>query len=275
MNIRRKENLSVAIPTYNSSKYIDKLLGSILKNDHVKEVVLSDDNSDKVEKESYLQCVDKFQKKYPEKKIKFFDNYERRGPFINKYNAVSNCTNDIVYQIDSDNMPMINFNNFIGSDLIKSFNKNNIYLPSKIYQFYNMPTLSIPLSKIDNGTKYRIIFQDENFEFDKNIIKKSILDGIKITKEKNVRWLINIGNFIVDRNSFVSAMSEGFSYPEKLLFAADQFLISYLWLKNKNNLEVRKKHYHFHRKRQDSVSFEEKDNTGESFKIIEDKILDL
>ena len=108
-----------------------------------------------------------------------------------------------------------------------------------------------------------------------SLIKKSILNEVKITKQKNSRWLINIGNFIVYKSNFLSTMKEGLSFSERLLFAADQFLISYLWLKNNNYIETRRQHYHFHRKRRDSISFQEKDNTEESFKTIEEKILEL
>ena len=70
-------------------------------------------------------------------------------------------------------------------------------------------------------------------------------------------------------------MKEGLSYSEEYLFAADQFLITYLWLKNNKNIEVKKKHYHFHRKRKDSISSQEKDRTSKAFDYIENKILEL
>ena len=274
-NTFENQNISIAIPTYNSSKYLEQLLSSSLKNEIVTEVVISDDASNVQEKEIYLKTVEKFQKKYPDKKIKFVNNFERRGPFVNKYIAIENCSKEIVYQIDSDNIPMRNLDKFIKYDLLKLFNEDSLYLPSKIYQFYQKPYLSIPLSKVHNGTKYRVIFQDKNFRFDKDLIKKSILNEVKITKQKNSRWLINIGNFIVYKPNFLSTMKEGLSFSERLLFAANQFLISYLWLKNNNYIETRRQHYHFHRKRRDSISFQEKENTEESFKTIEEKILEL
>ena len=42
-----------------------------------------------------------------------------------------------------------------------------------------------------------------------------------------------------------------------------------------NEIKVMKNHYHFHRKRTDSISFEEKDRTGKNFEIVENMILDL
>ena len=170
---------------------------------------------------------------------------------------------------------MIKLDDYIKKDLFPSFKEKNIYYPSKIFQFRKFEKLSIVQSRVLKGTKYKVVIKDRNFEFNKELIKNSIINSEKITTEKNRRWLFNIGNFIVDRENFLNAMQEGLSYPEKYLYAGDQFLITYLWLKNKNNIEVKKKHYHFHRKRSDSVSFEERDRTSEAFDYLEKKILEL
>tara|TARA_X000000368_G_scaffold409605_1_gene391834 strand:- start:31749 stop:32576 length:828 start_codon:yes stop_codon:yes gene_type:complete len=270
-----EQYISIAIPTYNSSKYIDHLLKEVLKKNIVNEVILSDDNSDDYEKAVYRENIEKYKKKYPNKNLIFIDNERRRGPFVNKYTAINNCNNDIVYQIDSDNIPMLGLDKYIKNDLLPSFNVENIYFPSKIYQFQKNEKLSIPLSKFFTGTKYRVTLKSHNFEFKKELIKNSILNSEKITDQKNRRWLLNIGNFIVNKENFLDAMKEGLSYSEEYLFAADQFLITYLWLKNNKNIEVKKKHYHFHRKRKDSISSQEKDRTSKAFDYIENKILEL
>ena len=271
----QSEYISIAIPTYNSSKYIDNLLKRISTVGSVNEIVISDDQSNEQEKVLYKKSIDKFNKKYPNKNLIYISNEKRVGPFVNKYNAIRNCNNKIIYQIDSDNLPMIKLDNFIRKELIPSFEEKNIYYPSKIFQFRRNEKLSIIKSNLVKGTKHRVIIKDRDFEFNKELIKNSILNDQKITTEKNRRWLFNIGNFIVNRENFLNAMKEGLSYSEKYLFAGDQFLITYLWLKNNNNIEVKKKHYHFHRKRDDSVSFEEKDRTSEAFNHLEKKILQL
>tara|TARA_B100000029_G_scaffold487688_1_gene543453 strand:+ start:565 stop:1392 length:828 start_codon:yes stop_codon:yes gene_type:complete len=271
----QSEYISIAIPTYNSSKYIDNLLKRISTVSSVNEIVISDDQSNEQEKVLYKKSIDKFNKKYPNKNLIYISNEKRVGPFVNKYNAIRNCNNKIIYQIDSDNLPMIKLDNFIRKELIPSFEEKNIYYPSKIFQFRRNEKLSIIKSNLVKGTKHRVIIKDRDFEFNKELIKNSILNDQKITTEKNRRWLFNIGNFIVNRENFLNAMKEGLSYSEKYLFAGDQFLITYLWLKNNNNIEVKKKHYHFHRKRDDSVSFEEKDRTSEAFNHLEKKILQL
>ena len=62
------QNISIAIPTYNSSKYLEQLLSSSLKNEIVTEVVISDDASNVQEKEIYLKTVEKFKKNIQIKK---------------------------------------------------------------------------------------------------------------------------------------------------------------------------------------------------------------
>ena len=167
---------------------------------------------------------------------------------------------------------MRNLDKFFKFDLLELFNENSLYLPQKFINFIK-DLIQHSLSKVHNGTKYRVIFQDKNFRFDKDLIKKSILNEVKITKQKNSSWLINIGNFIVYKPNFLSTMKEGLSFSERLLFAADQFLISYLWLKNNNYIETRNNIIIFIEK--DETAFvSRKNNTEESFKLSK-KILEL
>lgn len=267
------EHISVAIPTYKSSKYLNRLLEKIEKINLVNEIIISNDFSDKSEEKNLEVITNKFVKRNPDKNLVFLKNKNRLGPFVNKYKAISQCRNEIVYQIDSDNLPMIKFDNFFNENLYKEFNKENIYYPSKIYQFRTYEKFCMLGSKFSN--KYKVTLSKEHNIFSKETIQEYIKNNEKIDSNKSIRWLLNIGNFIVYKNNFLDSMQEGLSYDEKYLFAADQFLITYLWLKNRNSIELHDKHYHFHRKRNDSISFSEKERTSESFEYIERKILNL
>ena len=274
MNIHKK-NISIAIPTYNSSAYLNLLIKQLGKSSVINEIVISDDGSESSEIKNIKIIISKSKNYFPNIKFKFLENTKRSGPFINKYLCIENCNNDIVYQIDSDNLPMLNFDKFVKNNLIPNFEKENIYYPSKIFQFRNYNYLSIPASYFFQGTKYKVILKNKSYEFTREIIQNSIKHGTQITDDKNRRWLLNIGNYFVDKNIFIDSMKEGFNFTKEQLFAADQFLVSYLWLKNNNSIKVMKNHYHFHRKRTDSISFEEKDRTGKNFEIVENMILDL
>lgn len=267
------EKISVAIPTYRSSKYLGKLLKKLESFSSINEIIISNDFSNQSEEINIQNITNTFKKRNHKKNIVFIKNRKRVGPFVNKYNAINKCSNKIVYQIDSDNLPMINLDWFIEQNLIRTFDNYNIYYPSKIFQFQKYEKLSILGSKFSN--KYRVDLSDNRSIFTKEIIKDYIKNDKKLKNQKSIRWLLNVGNFIVHKNNFLESMSEGLDYEEKYLFAADQFMITYLWLKNKNAIELRKNHYHFHRKRSDSVSFSEKDRTDESFKVFENKIIEL
>ena len=56
------KNISVAIPTYNSSKYLAEALNSLLKFKCVDEVVIQDDGSGNKEKEAIKNIVNGFEK---------------------------------------------------------------------------------------------------------------------------------------------------------------------------------------------------------------------
>ena len=272
---KQKKNISIAIPTYNSSIYLNFLIKQFGKSSVVNEIVISDDGSKNTELKNIKAIVSKNKYYFPNINFKIIENIKRSGPFVNKYLCIENCNNELVYQIDSDNLPMLNFDKFVKYDLLPNFEKDNIYYPSKIFQFREYNYLSIPASYLFKGTKYKVVLKNKTFEFTKEIIQNSIEYGTKITNNKNRRWLLNIGNYFVDRNIFIDSMKEGFNFTKEQLFAADQFLVSYLWLKNNNSIKVTKNHYHFHRKRNDSISFEEKERTSKNFEIVENMILEI
>ena len=76
------KNISIAIPTYNSSQYLAEALKSLLKFKCVDEVVIQDDGSDSKERESIKKIVNGFEKKLD---ISFYFNEKNLGAFQNKY----------------------------------------------------------------------------------------------------------------------------------------------------------------------------------------------
>ena len=82
--------ITVAIPYYNSEKYLEQSLEIPLSSNFVSEIIIHDDcSSNKVEST------------HP--KIKVYRNETNVGAFKNKYLAVSKSTNEWVYLLDSDN----------------------------------------------------------------------------------------------------------------------------------------------------------------------------
>ena len=142
--MKNKKNVSVAIPTYNSSKYLESCIEPILNSKYVDEIVICDDFSNSQNAENQINLINTL-KENTNIDIKSSYNNKNVGAFKNKYICISNCKNEIVYQIDSDNIPQKNIDK-IFSKIIRLNEKNNLFLPSKIFQFRNSHKMAKKLS---------------------------------------------------------------------------------------------------------------------------------
>ena len=112
--------------------------------------------------------------------------------------------------------------------------KNCLYLPSKIYQFYNFPKAAKYASKLNK--KYKITYTETNFVFTKDIFKEAIKENSKFTVDKNINWVLNSGNFIVDKNLYTKVMESEIN--TNLRYPLDAVAISYFWIKNGKNIKL-------------------------------------
>lgn len=248
--------LTIIIPTYNSSKYLKQCLDSIVNIKSVSEIIISDDNSDKNNKKLLKDVIHTFHEK---NKIKYVENTPNLGAFYNKFNAVKHSSNELVYILDSDNIAGFNLNKIINTIQIEN-NENFLYIPSKIYHFYNnvnflTPAYKTLMNNLETFSKNNLTLdsKDINSNFNK---RKFIMEDAT----KSIYWILNIGNFIVYKNNFLKNMENKLMFDRKLL-SMDAVAFSYYWLKNGKKLRLLKNHYHFHRKRLDSVSWVEKEDS--------------
>lgn len=256
--------LSIAIPTYESSQYVEEGIKRVMNFKCVDEVVIQDDKSSDQSYRELEQIVNSYSNKLS---IKLFRNEKNVGAFGNKLLNIKNCSNDIVYQIDSDNITDTNL------DLIitQINDKNIIYLPSKIYQFRKYKNISKLFSVF--WKKYKVTYSDSDFLYDLSVCKKGINEQEKVTVDKNINWVLNSGNFIVDRNIYLEVMEPIFI--DEFRPPMDAVAISYYWLESEKKIKTLKDLKHFHRKRNDSVSFTENNGSYESLQDYRQKILNL
>lgn len=256
--------LSIAIPTYESSQYVEECIKRVMNFKCVDEVVIQDDKSSDQSYRELEQIVNSYSNKLS---IKLFRNEKNVGAFGNKLLNIKNCSNDIVYQIDSDNITDTNL------DLIitQINDKNIIYLPSKIYQFRKYKNISKLFSVF--WKKYKVTYSDSDFLYDLSVCKKGINEQEKVTVDKNINWVLNSGNFIVDRNIYLEVMEPIFI--DEFRPPMDAVAISYYWLESEKKIKTLKDLKHFHRKRNDSVSFTENNGSYESLQDYRQKILNL
>ena len=181
------------------------------------------------------------------------------------------------------------FQNEIISNIIKNHNSNTyIYYPSKLTQFWKYKKIAKVFSRVQK--KYIVRFAKDLEIFDINKTKNAINEFLdydttgevegspeinsKFVLDKHIYWVLNCGNFIVNKNQFIDAMKPGLSFSRDIV-SMDAVAFSYLWFKYTGSIVLHPQLSHYHRKRFDSVSYIEKEASKISREYFTDKILSL
>jgi len=292
-NIDEKYKLTVAIPTYNSSKYLSQCIKSVINVNCVDEIIVSDDGSSISEIKKTELIVKKYKNK-SNKKIKIHKNSENKGAFENKLQSIRMSKNKYVYVLDSDNIASKNLNKIYTKFLTEKDRDNYLLQPNIMYQFWSKHLLSKFLSRFNK--KYIVKFSEIDLKIDFNLAKNSLISNpgsydLKdfvsekfliinqkyskdFIKDKWIFWVLNCGNFIVNKEEMIKVAEEGLLFDRKLR-SVDAVVFSYLWLKSEKEIRIYKNFFHHHRKRNDSVSFKEKVDSKNAIihfikKILED-----
>ncbi len=216
--------ITVAIPYYNSRKYLEQAVELLLESDFVSEIVVHDDCS-----------TDEIYSHHP--KIKIYRNETNLGAFKNKYLAVSKATNEWVYLLDSDNYFFEN-----SLDIIKN-------ISTQRGRYYSPSQLHLVDDGLDSSLDGRIIKYDFQ-NIDSNEAKRLLQSD----DWEQFGWLINTGNFFVHRDDYIEAMKDVFEDSTYPYFEADAVVFCYNWLKKGNSIEVVKDLWYNHRLRSNSYS---------------------
>ena len=279
---------SVVIPTYNSSEYLQECIYGFKNSKYLQEIIIGDDCS-KIGELENIKSIIKKANNFFDFKIKLLESTENNGAFKNKYRLIDTASSEWVYQIDSDNVPFPNIDNVI-SDIIVSHNSQMyIYYPSKLIQFWKHKRIAGILSRVQK--KYKVRFSKEMKVFDLEQTKQAINEFLrydtknditvgspeldsKFLLDKHIYWVLNCGNFIVNKKQFLEAMNPGLNLPRKIL-SMDAVAFSYFWLSKKGSIVLHPGLRHYHRKRLSSISNVEKKSSKISRKYFTDKILSL
>ena len=281
---------SVAIPTFNSSEFIKECILGFKNSKYIDEIIIMDDCSKVGEIEKIKKIINETDQSF-NFTIKLHINKNNLGAFVNKYNLISEAKNEWIYQIDSDNVPFSNIDKIIENVIKENAPEEYLYFPSKIIQFRKYKYIAKLLSPFN--PKYRVVFTKTSKVFDSQLCKLAVLENIsyenskknnpqkkyneinsKFVKEKHIFWVLNIGNFIVNKKVFLEVMSSGLAFERRLL-SMDALVFSYLWLKSNKSIKLANNFGHYHRKRYDSVSFTEKENSAISREYFTKKLLNL
>ncbi len=262
--------VSVIIPTFNSSAYLKDCLKSVSKYKDVKEIIISDDCSDQENITSLKNII--FKSPF-RNKIKLNENSSNKGAFYNKLDAVKNAENDLIYLLDSDNIAGFNIDD-VFRRIDKIGDESKLFIPSKIYHFYNYVNYLTPIYKTINR-KFEL-FSKEDLVINSSQIRKIFQGGENIMSDKNksIYWVLNIGNFILFKDNFLLNIKNELNFSREIL-SMDAVAFTYYWLKKNNELFLLNDHYHFHRKRMDSVSWTERESSKISRNHFDNLFLDI
>lgn len=285
--MKNRYNYTVAIPTYNSSRYLKECIYGFKNSNFINEILVGDDHSEFQELEKIKNIIKEANKLFTFD-IKLLENSHNNGAFKNKYKLIESSINDWVYQIDSDNVPFPKVDKVISSIIQNHNSQNYIYYPSKLIQFWKYKKIAKLFSKFQK--KYIVKFSNHKEIFDINKTKNAVNEFLnydnlhnsggtpeiksKYVLNKHIYWVLNCGNFVVNKKQFITAMKPGLNLSREVL-AMDAVAFSYFWLDNHGSIVLHPKLSHYHRKRLDSVSHVEQESSKISRKYFTDKLLSL
>ena len=281
--------ITVGIPTYNSSKYLNQCLKSIKNLKNIDEILISDDGSTVSELAKLKEIVFKYQIKH-RLNIKILESTTNFGAYRNKLKLIENSKNEYIYVLDSDNMASKSLDDII-NEILNENNPKFLYQPNVMYHFWKYPRLAQLMSPYNK--KYIVKFFDSNYILDRDSVKALLIDNSgtynlkdygnqlpsfkdpeKKIIDKWIFWILNCGNFIVNKKHMVDIAQAGLEFDRKIL-SVDAIAFSYLWIEKGMKIKIFNNFYHHHRKRNDSVSFTESEDSVNAIKHFIGKVLDF
>lgn len=244
-------SITLAIPTYNSSQYVEEAIQYAINNDFVSEILIQDDCSSPGHYEKLESIVSNVPK------ARLIRNETNVGGFTNKYRAVDGSKNEWVYLLDSDNHLTENTLSVIQS-LEESLCESVIYCPEKLILHNDGQP---PLKEV----VYDFEFDSINFSFAKILLK----NGTELTD-----WFLNTGNYLLHRENYCKFVGEHFLTNENP-YAADVIAAAYYWLKSGGSFNIVKGWEYYHRLRNDSYWMSCGENSPKSSNTYMTKILAL
>ena len=281
--------ITVGIPTYNSSKYLNQCLKSIKNLKNIDEILISDDGSTVSELAKLKEIVLKYQIKH-RLNIKILESTTNFGAYRNKLKLIENSKNEYIYVLDSDNIASKSLDDII-NEILNENNPKFLYQPNVMYHFWKYPRLAQLMSPYNK--KYIVKFFDSNYILDRDSVKALLIDNSgtynlkdygnqlpsfkdpeKKIIDKWIFWILNCGNFIVNKKHMVDIAQAGLEFDRKIL-SVDAIAFSYLWIEKGMKIKIFNNFYHHHRKRNDSVSFTESEDSVNAIKHFIGKVLDF
>lgn len=223
------DNITLAIPFYNTSKYFLDCIKYSIDDDFVSEIVVNDDQSTEEEWERINNIISELNSS----KIKLYRNPINLGGFKNKYKTVKKATSEWVYLLDSDNYLDSSTLDIIKN--IQDLDKNVCYCPQTLIMIKDT-------GKIEREVSY-------NFPYEK-------IGAIESKESMCARindfgMFLNTGNYIFNKDMYLNKILDAYINSEDVS-AADCIAFQYNWIVNGGYSKIVSGFKYFHRLRTDS-----------------------
>lgn len=216
-----ERKISVAIPYYNNSKFMRKTLETLINDDRINEIIITDDKSNDLPQLEKLLTILNCNK------IKLYKNEKNLGCYHNKITAVSKCLNDWCILLDSDNYIEKKYLDILYN--IENWDKKTLYVPDSPITFPGCPSKNMDYRKYSN--KY---------------INKELY--IRDFNDNKFQCLINTCNYFIPCKEYSKCMNKGFeTYNRDVIDCLDSAVLFTDWILNKNKIKVVKNLSYYHR----------------------------
>tara|TARA_Y100000816_G_scaffold89247_1_gene61540 strand:- start:4002 stop:5615 length:1614 start_codon:yes stop_codon:yes gene_type:complete len=242
-----RNSFTLVIPTFNSSQYLEELLNSSLGLTYLNEIIIVDDNS----KQSEVDIIEKLitREKYKNLNIRLEKNNANLGGFRNKLKGVKLSSNELIYQVDSDNVITKKTRKFLNSkENLKLINPGELYLPSKINLFKKSKLIENLLFFRKND----VLFTKTNITLNLFDVKRELNSNKSFFKDRTLKSILNIGNPIFLKSDYLKFTKSAVDESVDNL-AACSIALSFCYLNNGGKIIFNKNLNHFHRLRDDSA----------------------
>ena len=248
--------ISVAIPFYNNSQFLEDCLRIPLVDPRVDEIIINDDMSSDDEwtktvallegwaagKSFNLDSCKRTRDIYSDltvvdvsqymSKVKLTRNEANLMGFRNKVVSVSLATNDWVYLLDSDN--------YFTEQTLPSLYDGVDWDPNVCY----IPCMATMEKEYDGNGDPHPSWDDWNYRrfgytrIDTKTMKSFIAESFKRKPNFGLDGLLNNGNFLINQKRYMGAVADGFNEPNFKPFAACSIAQVYLFYRAKMDLQI-------------------------------------
>ena len=242
------KNFSIVIPTYNSTRYLFELLKSTLGLRYMNELIIVDDNSNESEFKKIKDICER--DLFKDLNIRIHQNDKNLGGFHNKLKGVTLSTNEVIYQIDSDNVLTKRTVKFLNKvENLNLISPGEIYFPSKINLFRRFKIIENILFFRKND----VLFTKKNQTLSINDVNVELkVDNNKKFKDRTLKSILNIGNPLFLKSDYIKYTKNGFKEDTDKLVACS-IALSYFYLINGGKIVFNRNINHYHRMRSDSA----------------------